>query len=227
MNLPPEAHSVIVGSLLGDGYLTPNGSLQIEHSLDQASYVAWKYEMLSSVAGKPPVLIERLDSRTTRTYRSMRFYTKSVLKSFRDLFYADRRKVLPSSLGDLLDPMAMAVWFMDDGGRGARTPRGLVINTSCFGREEQSLLQALLKAKFGLEVSVHRSGSGFHLYIRARSFQRFSDLVTPYLVAQLRYKLPVDPVTTSPPRRRNSDSVRESEPIYGRYDTSALTPSVR
>ena len=57
MNLPPEAHSVIVGSLLGDGYLTPNGSLQIEHSLDQASYVAWKYEMLSSVAGKPPVLI--------------------------------------------------------------------------------------------------------------------------------------------------------------------------
>src|SRR5438046_1168854 len=104
--------------------------------------------------------------------------------------------------------------------------RGLVINTSCFDRDEQTLLQLLLKTKFGIEVSVHRSGSGFQLYVWSRSFNRFSGLVAPYLVAQMRYKLPVDPVTTSPPRRRDSDSVRESEPIYGRYDTSALTPSV-
>ena len=227
MNLPSEAHSVIVGSLLGDGYLTPNGSLQIEHCLDHASYVLWKYEMLKCVAGKPPVVVERYDSRTSRTYRSMRFYTRSVLDSFRDSFYPDRKKVVPSTIGDLLDSMAVAVWFMDDGGRGARTPRGLVINTSGFTREEQSLLQKVVKAKFGIDVSVHRPGSGFQLYIRARSFIRFSELVAPYLVAQMRYKLPVDPVTTSPPRRRDSDSVRESEPIYGRYDTSALTPSVR
>ena len=227
MNIPREAQSVIVGTLLGDGYLTPNGSMQVEHSLGQASYVVWKYEMLKCVAGKPPVLVERRDSRTMRTYRSMRFYKKSVLSDFRDLFYADRKKVLPSSLGELLDPLAVAVWFMDDGGRGARTPRGLVFNTSCFHRDEQVLLQALLREKFGIEVSVHRSGSGFQLYVRSRSFNRFSDLVSPYLVAQMRYKLPVDPVTTSPPRRRDSDSVRESEPNYGRYNTSALTPSVR
>ena len=227
MNLPPEAHAVIVGSLLGDGYLTPNGSLQIEHRLDHAGYVDWKYEMLRCIAGKPPKVIERRDSRTARTYRSMRFYTRSVLKSFRDRFYADRREVVPSSIGDLLDPMAVAVWFMDDGGRGARTPRGLVINTSGFSREEQSLLQNVMKAKFRIDVSVHRPGSGFHLYIRARSFARFSDLVAPHLVAQMRYKLPVDPVTTSPRRRRDSDLVREREPIYGRYETSALTPSVR
>ena len=183
--------------------------------------------MLKYVAGKPPVVVERHDSRTSRIYRSMRFYTKSVLDSFRDDFYVDRKKVVPRFIGSLLDPMAVAVWFMDDGGRGARTPRGLVINTSGFSWEEQSLLQNVLKAKFGIDVSVHRPGSGFQLYIRARSFTRFSELVAPYLVAQMRYKLPVDPVTTSPPRRRNSDSVRECEPIYGRYDTSALTPSVR
>ena len=227
MNLPPEAHSVIVGSLLGDAYLTPNGSLQIEHCLDQAGYVRWKYEMLKCVAGKMPAMVERWDSRTTRTYRSMRFYTKSVLAGFRDRFYSGNRKVVPASVGEFLDPMAVAVWFMDDGGRGAHTPRGLVINTSGFTRDEQGLLQSVLKAKFGVDVSVHRSGSGFQLYIRARSFSRFSELVAPFLVAQMRYKLPVDPVTTSPPRRRDSDSVRECEPIYGRYDTSALTPSVR
>ena len=183
--------------------------------------------MLRSVAGKWPRTIERWDSRTAKTYRSVRFYTKSVLKTFRNDFYRDRKKIVPISIGELLDPMAVAVWFMDDGGRGARTPRGLVFNTSGFTWEEQSLLQTALRDKFELESSIHRVGSGFQLYIRSRSFARFSELVSPHLVASMRYKLPVDPVTTSPPRRRDSDLVREYEPIYGRYDTSALTRPVR
>ena len=227
MDLPPEAQSVIVGSLLGDGYLTPSGSLQIEHCLDHADYVFWKYEMLRGVAGRWPRTIERLDSRTARTYRSVRFYTKSVLKQFRTVFYRNRRKIVPISIGSLLDPMAVAVWFMDDGGRGARTPRGLVFNTSGFSWVEQVLLQSVLRDKFELEASIHTIGSGFQLYVRSRSFIRFSELVSPHLVARMRYKLPIDPVTTSPPRRRDSDFVRESEPNYSRYDTSALIRPMR
>ena len=183
--------------------------------------------MLGSIAGKAPRIIERYDSRTANTYRSARFYTKSVLKRFRSDFYQGRKKVLPSCIGDLLDPMAVAVWFMDDGGRGAHTPRGLVINTSCFSWDEQRQLRSVLESKFDIAVSIHEIGSGFQLYIRSRSFKRFSDLITPYLVVPMRYKIPVDPVTTSPANRRDGDSVREREPIYGRHKTSALTPSVR
>jgi hypothetical protein len=223
MNLPPEARSVIVGSLLGDAYLTPNGSLQIEHQLAHADYVNWKYEMLRSLAGKPPKIVERYDPRTLRTYRSIRFYSRSVLKSFRDLFYRDRRKVVPDCIGRLLDPMAIAVWFMDDGSRGGHSPRGLVFNTSGFTREEQAILRSALNEEFGIEASVHQVGSGFQLYVRARSFSSFCALVAPHLVAQMRYKLPVDPVTTSPPRRRDRGYVRECGPIYSRDNTSALT----
>jgi hypothetical protein len=128
-NLTPGARSVIVGCLLGDGYLTPNGSLQVEHCLAQAAYTFWKYEKLQTIAGRQPKLVERHDRRTQTTYRSVRFYTKAVLKAFRDGFYQDRRKIVPRFLGGILDPLAVAVWFMDDGGRGARTPRGLVFNT--------------------------------------------------------------------------------------------------
>jgi hypothetical protein len=184
--------------LLGDGYLTQNGSLQVEHCLDQAAYTSWLYEMLEPIAGKPPTLVERYDGRTDKTYRSMRFYTKAVLTSFRDVFYCGRKKVVPSRLDELLDPLALAVWFMDDGGRGARTPKGLVINTSGFSDQEQVVLQSVLAEKFGVETSIHRVGKGFQLYVRAESFFRFAELVGPYLVAQLRYKIPVDPVTTSP-----------------------------
>ena len=199
MNLTPEAHSVIVGSLLGDAYLYPNGTLQVEHKLDHAEYTFWKYEKLKRIAGKPPLTVERYDTRTGKTYRSMRFYTKAVLREFRDVFYSDRRKVLPVNLGALVDPLAIAVWFMDDGGRGARTPKGLVFNTSSFTAPEQTQLRSVLAERFGVVASTHRVGSGYQLYIRARSFGRFAELVSPHLVPRMRYKLPADPVTTSLP----------------------------
>jgi sRNA-binding regulator protein Hfq len=227
MNLPPEARSVIVGSLLGDAHLTRNGSLQIEHCLAHADYVFWKYEMLKILAGKPPVVVERYDSRTAKTYRSTRFYSRSVLKNFRDDFYRGRTKIVPDNIGRLLDPLAVAVWFMDDGGRGGHTPRGLVFNTSGFSSQEQILLQSVLREKFGIEASIHLVGSGFQLYVRARSFSRFCELVSPHLVTLMRYKLPVDPVTTSPPRRRDRSLARECEPIYDCDNTSALTGPVR
>jgi hypothetical protein len=208
VNLSPETQSVIVGSLLGDAYLTPNGSLQIEHCLEQAAYTHWKYRMLESIAGKVPRPVERYDCRTNKTYRSLRFYTKAVLKSYRASFYQDRKKVVPNNIGDILDPLAVAVWFMDDGGRGARTPRGLVFNTSGFCAEEQVFLQRILVQQFGVVTSIHPRRKGFQLYVKAESFARFSELISPYLVTSMRYKLPVDPVTTSPRRKR-----RDSGPV--------------
>jgi hypothetical protein len=198
LDLPPETHSVVVGSLLGDGYLTPNGSLQIEHCLDHERYTFWKYGMLSVIAGKPPSVVERYDRRTDKVYRSARFYTKTVLKAFRDVFYSGRQKVVPNHINELVDPLALAVWFMDDGGRGARTPKGLVFSTSGFSADEQIALQSLLAGKFGVSTSIHRVGKGFQLYVKAESFSRFVELVLPYLVAEMRYKIPIDPVTTSP-----------------------------
>jgi hypothetical protein len=221
MDLSAGARSVIVGSLLGDGYLYPNGCLQIEHQLDHGGYVDWKYGMLAEVAGKEPVTIERFDCRTGRTYRSSRFYTKAVLKPYRDVFYRERKKIVPLGIDDLLDPMALAVWFMDDGGRGARTPKGLVFNTSCFSRQEQRRLQAALAERHGVEVSIHEVGRGFQLYVRARSFERFVRQISPYIVPLMRYKLPTDPVTTSPSRGRDGGTVRERT-IYYRHNTSAL-----
>ena len=206
-NLPPETLSVIIGSLLGDAYLTPNGSLQVEHGLTQAEYTKWKYQMLQVIAGRQPKMVERFDRRTQKTYRSLRFYTKAVLKDLRAGFYQDRKKIVPGFLGDVLDPLAVAVWFMDDGGRGARTPRGLVFNTSCYSAEEQVILQEVLARKFGVRTSIHPRKRGFQLYVRAESFLCFSELISPHLVTSMRYKLPADPVTTSPRRTRRDSGL--------------------
>lgn len=40
---------LVIGCVLGDGYLTKSGCLQIEHSIKQKEYVNWKYEQLKEV----------------------------------------------------------------------------------------------------------------------------------------------------------------------------------
>jgi hypothetical protein len=64
MNLTSELQAIVVGSLLGDAYPVPNGTLQIEHCLEHAEYAVWKYERLTGIVGKPPKLVERLDRRS-------------------------------------------------------------------------------------------------------------------------------------------------------------------
>jgi hypothetical protein len=52
MYLSGEEKSVIIGSLLGDGYLERNGKyfrLQITHSIKQKDYLMWKMDKLKSL----------------------------------------------------------------------------------------------------------------------------------------------------------------------------------
>ena len=54
-------NSLIIGSILGDGYVRimpgrKNAFLEINHSANQKEYVDWKYEMLRDVCRSSPKL---------------------------------------------------------------------------------------------------------------------------------------------------------------------------
>lgn len=40
---------IVIGCILGDGYIMKSGCLQIEQSVKQKEYVEWKYEQLKSI----------------------------------------------------------------------------------------------------------------------------------------------------------------------------------
>ena len=193
---PDTVLSVVVGSLLGDGYVYPNGTLQIDHAWKQREYVEWKYQQLVGIAGKSPRRVERWDKRTERSYVSLRFYTKAIFKQERMAFYADGVKGIPSDIDKWLDPLTVAVWFMDDGGRGGNTRHGMVFNVATFSSKDQELLQGTLKDRYGLETTLQHAGRGTHLYVRAASAVRFVEIVGPHIIPSMLYKLPFDPVTT-------------------------------
>jgi hypothetical protein len=200
-SIDPTVRSIVWGTLLGDGYVYPNGTLQIDHAVKQQAYVDWKYERLKAVVGKPPCSIVRIHPVSGRRTQSVRFYTRAVFRIEREAFYSEGVKRVPIDIGRWLDPLALAVWYMDDGGRGGRTPLGMVWNIAPYLPADRELLQAALFERYGIQTTIQSAGSGTHLYIRARSAERFIDVVGDHIIPSMRYKLPLDPVTTEALRR--------------------------
>lgn len=198
INLTQRQEEILVGKLLGDGFLEQNGSnvrLKIDHGGNQKDYVFWLYEEFKSVALKPYKLLFQ-DKRNGQTYIHWRFATYSlpILNSWKELFYIEKRKVINSQIIEQITPLSLAVWYMDDGFR--RTDcRGLYLCTSGYSMEEQYLLQECLSRKFDIQTSLHFAAKNVRIYISSSQVNKFCNIVRSFILPSFKYKL-FDPVTT-------------------------------
>lgn len=221
--------SIIAGSLLGDGYIERNGRgfrFQVLHSYAQRAYVEWKYRELRTVRASPPTVLALADHRVQKSYLGVRFRTRNtpILEDFYACCYRQGRKTISRAwLRMVRDPLALAVWFMDDGGR-RKDCRGMFLNTLSFSEAEHGVLQAHLRDAFGIGTRLHWVQDGFRLYIPSDQSLAFVKIVAPYIIPTMWYKLPYDPVTTDPlPLYRKGRERRY--PIIGNLNSvHTLTP---
>ena len=182
-SLSEAQRSLIVGSLLGDGAMRckSNALLEINHSSAQRAYVDWKYATLRELVRTPPK--ERPGNGSRRAYR---FTTLSspLLTPYYRVFYEAGRKIVPE-VG--LDPMKLAVWFMDDGSRSYRT---VYLNSQQFSHSEQLRLLAMLKRDLNLEGYLNRDKAYFRIRLSVASARRLCEIVRPHMRPELSYKLP-------------------------------------
>ncbi len=187
----------LLGTVLGDGYLEPHGKgvrLHINHSERFKSYVDWKHQEFIGLQPSNP------HWNKNNGYPSWHFVTRSHpdLISLRDLFYVNRRKVVPKAIKSLLThPKSLAVWFMDDG-TCDRKNRSFLLETQCFDDAGLELLQSTLYDNFGIMTTMHQSGKerkGKRLYVSVSDAQKMASLIEPHVLPVFRYKLGF-PVTT-------------------------------
>jgi len=97
-------------------------------------------------------------------------------------------KIIPQDLEKYLTPLALAIWFMDDGSRINKTVR---IATNCFAKSDLEFLCELLKNKYNLDASIQKSGlgKGYILYIKTSSLNKFIEIVKPFILPSMLYKL--------------------------------------
>ena len=186
--------SVIVGCVLGDGHVRTfpgrkNALLEINHSFGQKEYVDWKYSVLGGFVASAPKARKGNGRRV-----AYRFYTKQLpeLTSLLHAFYGTGKKIIPRELQ--LDPVALAVWYMDDGSRCGTS--SFYLNTQQYDLRDQHVLMEKLR-EMHLETRLNRDKEYWRIRFLMSSVSRLHTLISPYLIPSMQYKLSYNPVETS------------------------------
>ena len=184
LKLTSDEFAILLGSMLGDGYITKKGRIQIEQSKRQGEYIQWKYSNLKRILSTNLLSATRKRVPDIITY-SYRFWTKQYFHSWRELFYPAGIKIIPAGIISLLSPLALAVWFMDDG--FLRKKDAVGIATETFSEKELTELVQEFFRQYGMKVSVVKRR---RLYFGRKATQQFIKIISPYIIPAMRYKLP-------------------------------------
>ena len=175
--------AIVIGCLLGDGAMRckDNALLEINRSVKQKVYVDWKYNALQRLVATPPKLRRAGSNRI-----AYRFTTRSLpeLTDIYKRFYINGSKIVPDDL--LIDPLSLAVWFMDD---GCKSYRAVYFNTQKFDNESQQRLRNMLKKQFGIATSLNKDKIYYRLRVAVDSVQILKSLIEKYTLPLFEYKL--------------------------------------
>ena len=240
--LSSEQLQVVLGGLMGDATLTPpmaadgGPRLRMGHGEEQTAYIDWKALLLGNIPQR----------RTIRPDQSVHIDWTPLpeLADLREVVYwGDGKKHLSWDYLKALAPLALAIWYMDDGSFGPRSG-GLQQRTAGGSGRSQICVQALsegsqrrlqvhLRDHFGLEARLSKRGAGkvAHLTFTAASTDALHALIAPYVHPSMEYKLlprhrgrfSVEPVFIGPeiqpmPSRVVSVEAKHHDEPVSRYD---------
>lgn len=182
---------------LGDGNITlpkngTNAYFQVYHRDSSEDYIRLKESLLSTVTS---VTVSRYyHSRAEDYFWQLRTQCHPMFTKLRTRVYLDKRKVIQPHAVKLLTPLALAILYQDDGryNSGGAT---VSINKPTFSEAELGMLVKGIVDKWGLIFRVRRScvlkdGTiGHELGLRRKDMLGFFDLIEPYVVPSMLYKI--------------------------------------
>lgn len=178
--------SVIIGSILGDGYLRiirgrKNAFLEVNHSIKEKDYVDWKYAVLKNIIKTPPKMRKSGNQKV-----AYRFFTRChpELTDLLKRFYLKQRKIIPEDIK--LNSIVLAVWYMDDGCKCGKD--NYYLNTQGFDRQSQYKLIHKLKL-IGINSSLNKDKKYFRIRIKSDSIKKFISIIKNILIRSMRYKI--------------------------------------
>ena len=234
---------VILGALMGDGSLSKpvsknDGSARFRmgHGAKQAAYLDWKVSLL-----------ENIPHSKTSNAKGAVFADFTPLAELGELqeavYFGDGKKHLSWDYLKSLTPLALAVWYMDDGcltirskGVQERTRGGtgrIEICVEAMSPGSRERLASYLRGTHGLDVKLTSRGARRMSVLRftTAASEKFQMLIAPHVHPSMDYKLfprfrgkfTVEPEFVPPtlrpaPARVLSIKSKTGYPIMSRYD---------
>jgi hypothetical protein len=197
---------ILIGSLLGDGSMERDGNgsrFAFYQAKVNGEYLLWLHKIISQLGyckEDLPIIQSRkidltkvnkknYDNFTLFYFYRFRTYTYSSFNWIYNEFYPNKRKIIPNIIDSYLSPLSLAIWIMDDGCLFKN--KGLKFCTNSFTLKEIQYLAYLLKNKYNLETSIHKTGliNQYNLYIPKSSLYNLIKIVKPYIHPTMYYKI--------------------------------------
>jgi recombination protein RecA len=198
--LSDQQFQVVLGSLMGDGNLSPNRRnrngvrFRLGHGAKQVEYLEWKTALLGN--------IKHTVSENAKGARFVDFTPLPELAELqRAVYLGEGKKFLSEEYLKALTPLALAIWYMDDGSFTIRS-KGLQERTAGGSGRIEICVEAMsegsrvrlcdyLRDTHGLDVRLRQSGARGKavLVFSTVATAKFQELVAPYMAPSMEYKL--------------------------------------
>lgn len=166
----------IIGTMLGDAYITKNGHYVFKQKEASKQYVEWVKCQLSPFSGEVKLVKSTCNN---KTYTQYYFYTPAlkIFKSLKSQWYQSGKKQLPPNIK--LTPRIIAIWFCDDGSNHQKRKQAQ-FSTECFTTEEVIYLISEL-SKFNIKANIKPTKSGPVIRVSKKSYYDLINLIKPYI----------------------------------------------
>lgn len=215
-----QALQVLMGSSLGDASVRlskskTRASVRFGHGSNQTAYAAWKYSFLSTACGD-----FHLNSKNQPRFDVKTSSFGATLNSWVRIDNVPSRKKQVSRqatqpMVDQLNPLAFAVWYLDDGTFGGSYEkwgkgRCSIAAKATDAQSLQRLADRITLLGGGTPTVVAGRGLSFD----AESTWKFQSLIAPYVPESMQYKLH--------PKLRNVSSTAAPNPTQDIQRTSVV-----
>lgn len=117
IRLSKEQKSLLIALLIGDGTISSNYVFKLSHSTLQREYLEWKVGLLNKYGIKNNGVKEYISKCGYNTGKSVLYSQMSLtptIKALRRSVYIPK-KTITRKLLEWLNPLGLAIWYMDDG----------------------------------------------------------------------------------------------------------------
>jgi len=206
LNLNECQEQVALGSLLGDASLSrnqprshklarTNTRLKFVHGHKQYEYIKWKLEQFQCFSLQKQPHINKIGGFAKKPTSSVSTQTSSIFNRLQDITNTNGKKTVTRQWLDKIGPIAMAIWFCDDGSLNRiSTQKGIsnyvTLHTQGFSKNENDLIRMWLVERWGINSSVLPVKNGlFIISISKEGSDKFLDIISEYVPSSMKQKL--------------------------------------
>lgn len=196
-----EQKSLLIGLLLGDGTITNHPDFRIMHSEKQKAYIEWKIKLMDEFGiknGGLKVYKSTSGYNKGQNVLAVRLSTNATIKALRRTVYIPK-KTITRRLLDWLNPLGLAIWYMDDGCINVNTSeqRSSIQHTikiaTCVDEPTVEIIIKYFEEVWGIKF---RKFKEKELYSIASSTEedcsKFIKIIKPYIIPEFLYKIRKD-----------------------------------